>query len=331
MASPLPQTYRACLLEQPTGPWQLKELKLEPPKKGEVLVKVRACGFCITDIGVWAGALGPLTKWPIVPGHEIVGDVIQLGPDVDNFDIDDRVGGLYHGGQDGTCKTCQQGFPQGCEQKVSNGVSKHGGFKIPKDVEPARAAPFLCAGVTVFNSIRHQNIMPGETVAIQGIGGLGHLAIQYARQMGYRVVAISSGDSKRELALRLGSHEYIDASQQDPVEALLELGGAKMVVCTAPDAKTIGQYVAALQWQGKLLILAPVPDVSINTGMLVLKSASVVGWNAGHGQDFLDAWNFAELHGIECLVEEFPFERIADAATHVMSGKANIRVVLKME
>ncbi|KAM0202100.1 hypothetical protein ACHAQI_010959 [Fusarium lateritium] len=321
MAPSLPQAYKACLLDQPTGPWQLTELKLEPPKKGEVLVKVRACGFCITDIGVWAGALGPLTKWPIVPGHEIVGDVVALGPDVDNFGIDDRIGGLYHGGQDGTCKTCQQGFPQGCQQKVSNGVSKHGGsVKIPKDVEPASVAPFLCAGVTVFNSIRHQNIMPGETVAIQGIGGLGHLAIQYARKMGYRVVAISSGSSKRELATQLGSHEYIDASQQDPVEALVELGGAKMVICTAPDAKAIGQYVAALQWQGKLLILAPVPDVPINTGMLVLKSASVVGWNAGHGQDFLDAWNFAKLHGIECLVEEFSFGRIADAAARVMSG-----------
>ncbi|KAM0470435.1 hypothetical protein ACHAP7_009499 [Fusarium lateritium] len=173
--------------------------------------------------------------------------------------------------------------------------------------------------------------MPGETVAIQGIGGLGHLAIQYARKMGYRVVAISSGSSKRELATQLGSHEYIDASQQDPVEALVELGGAKMVICTAPDAKAIGQYVAALQWQGKLLILAPVPDVPINTGMLVLKSASVVGWNAGHGQDFLDAWNFAKLHGIECLVEELSFGRIADAAARVMSGKANLRVVLKMD
>ncbi|KAF5018570.1 hypothetical protein F66182_9444 [Fusarium sp. NRRL 66182] len=330
MAAPLPQTYRACLLKQPTGPWQLQQLDLGPPKKGEVLVKVRTCGFCITDIGVWAGALGPLTSWPVVPGHEIVGDVVELGPDVDAFRIGDRVGGLYHGGQDGTCKTCQQGFPQGCQQKVTNGVSKHGGsVKVPTDVEPVSLAPFLCAGVTAFNSIRHQNIQPGEIVAIQGVGGVGHLAIQYARKMGYHVVAISSGDSKRELAAQLGSHEYIDASKQDPVEALLKLGGAKMVVCTAPDANTIGQYVAALQWQGKLLILAPVPDVAINTGMLVLKSASVVGWNAGHGQDFLDAWNFAELHGIKCLVEEFPLESISEAATHVMSGKAKLRVVLK--
>ncbi|SPJ86885.1 uncharacterized protein FTOL_11910 [Fusarium torulosum] len=264
----------------------------------------------MTDIGVWTGALGPLTNWPIVPGHETVGDVVELGPDVDNFDIDDRVGGLYHGGQDGACMTCQQGLPQGCHQKVANGVSKHGGckpiappshlasqnrnhrprslltcrcrgrvrlrpslprpqtvaeycilhtnaaVKIPKDVKPARVAPFLCAGVTVFNSVRHQNIMPGKTVAMHGIDGLGHLAIQYARKMGYRVVAISSGDSKLKLAIELGSHEYIDASRQDPVEALVKLGGAKMIICTAPDAKTIGQYVVALQWQGKLLILA---------------------------------------------------------------------------
>ncbi|KAH7322505.1 chaperonin 10-like protein [Stachybotrys elegans] len=339
----LPTSYKACLLDQPTSPWQLQDVDLVLPQPGEVLIKVQACGFCVTDIGVWAGALGPLTKWPIVPGHEIVGEVVHLGPGVTQFGLGDRVGGLYHGGHDGTCKTCQQGFFQGCEQKASNGVSRHGGFaeycilrseavvKVPRDVEPVAVAPFLCAGVTVFAAIRQQMIPPGETIAIQGVGGLGHLAIQYARKMGYRVVSISSGSHKRELALQLGSHEYIDASKEDPVNALLRLGGAKLVVCTASDAKSISPYVGALTWQGKLLVLAPVPDVPINTAQLVLKSASVVGWNAGHGQDFLDAMQFAQLHSIKCVTEQFPLDRIAEAAAHVMSGQANLRVVMTME
>ncbi|KAM4065706.1 zinc-binding dehydrogenase [Hirsutella rhossiliensis] len=319
----LPDSYRACVLEKPGDGWALRSVPLEHPSQGEILVKVICCGFCLTDSSTQKGSLGPMVKWPTVPGHEFIGDVVEVGP--------------------GVTKQCNQGFFQGCKNQLINGVSRAGGFaeycnlrseaavKLPKDVDPIEAASLLCAGLTVFNSIRHQNITPGETVVIQGIGGLGHLGIQYARKMGFRVIAVSTSDSKKEFAMELGAHHYINSSKSDVTEEINNLGGAKLVVLTAPNPELMGQYTACLTWLGKLLVLAPVGDITINSAHLVHSSTSVQGWHAGHAQDCEDTIEFARLHNIRCLVETFPLDKIQEAAEHLNQSKARFRVVLTME
>ncbi|PHH58725.1 hypothetical protein CDD81_4738 [Ophiocordyceps australis] len=336
-------TYRACVLDEPGGAWALRQVALQPPKQGEILVKVICCGFCQTDVSTREGGLGTRAKWPVVPGHEFIGDIVELGPGVSKWSIGDRVGGAWHGGHDGTCRQCNHGFFQGCDNQAVNGVSRAGGFaeycnlrseaavRIPKDADPVETASLLCAGVTIFNAMRQQKVLPGETVAIQGLGGLGHLGIQYARKMGFRVVAISTSDSKKELALQLGAHHYINTSKTPVVEELKKLGGAKMVVLTAPDTSLMGQYAAALTWQGKLVVLAPVGDFSVNATDLVHNSCSVGGWHAGHALDCEEAIDFAHLEGIRCMVERFPFEKIEEAAEHLHGSKARFRIVLTMQ
>ncbi|PHH81826.1 hypothetical protein CDD82_7760 [Ophiocordyceps australis] len=339
----LVDTYRACVLDKPGCAWTLAQVSLEHPKQGEVLVKVICCGFCHTDASAQAGRLGPKPNWPLIPGHELIGDIVELGPGVTKWSVGDRVGGTWHGGHDGTCKQCEQGFFQACDNQAVNGMSRPGGFaeycnlrseaavRIPKDADPVQMAPFLCAGVTVFNAMRHQNVLPGETVAIQGLGGLGHLGIQYARKMGFRVVAISTGDSKKELALQLGAHHFINSSTTDVVDELKKLGGAKMIVATSPDATAVGKYAAALTWRGKLVVLAPGHDFLVNSTQLLHMSCSVGGWHAGHALDCEEAINFAHLEGIRCMVETFPFEKIQDAAERVHSFKPRFRIVLTMQ
>ncbi|KJZ79676.1 hypothetical protein HIM_01145 [Hirsutella minnesotensis 3608] len=336
----LPHTYRACVLDKPQDNWQLRDVPMRHPKKGEILIKIKCCGFCLTDTDTQAGSLGSRVRWPIVPGHEFIGEVVEVGQGVTKWTVGDVVGGSWHGGHDGTCRQCNQGFFQGCENQIVNGVHRDGGFaeycnlrseaatRIPKDVDPVQAASFLCAGVSVFNSMRHQRVMPGETVVVQGIGGLGHLAIQFARKMGYRVIAVSTSDSKRDLAMELGAHHFINSTEKDVTEEILKLGGAKLVLLTAPVPSLMSQYVNCLTWQGKVLIVVANGDITISLNHLVLASCSITGWHAGHAQDCEDAINFARLHDIRCMVETFPLEKIHEAAEHLTSSKARFRVVL---
>lgn len=203
--------------------------------------------------------------------------------------------------------------------------------RVPTDLDPAEYAPILCAGITVFNSIRKLQITPGDIVAIQGLGGLGHLAVQYANKMGYKVVALSSGDAKRDFAKKLGAHEYIDSSKDDPSKKLQELGGAALIVCTAPNPKAIGPLTAGLEAGGKLLVLAPCGPIEVNTLDLILKATSVSGFPSGHALDCEEAIAFTKLHGIRCLVEKFPLKDVQKAYDHMLSGNVRFRSVLVME
>lgn len=336
----LSKSNRIAVIEKANAPFILKDVPLQPPKEGEVLVKVLASGVCGSDAGIQSG--GFRNSFPIVPGHEIVGDVVAVGEGVTKWKVGERVGGGWHGGHDSVCKQCQRGQFQMCEKEAVNGMSRNGGYaeyvalkteavvKVPDDVDPAEYAPILCAGVTVFNSIRRLNVTAGELVAVQGLGGLGHLAVQYANKLGYRVVALSSGDKKRSFARELGANEYIDTSKEDASKKLRELGGAALIVATAPNPKAISPLTGGLQAGGRLLVLAPCGAIEVNSVDLIAKDAGVVGFPAGHALDSEEAISFAKLHGIKCMVEEFPLDDVQKAFDHMKSGEVRFRSVLVM-
>lgn len=275
MASSLPKTYKAAVFETKGGNLTLKDIPLEKPSKGQVLVKVLACGVCHSDDLVRNGVLGDVL--PRIPGHEIVGDVVAVGDGVTRFKGGERVGGPWHGGHDGTCRSCQRGLFQTCDNGAINGVTRDGGYaeyvllraeavvRVPSQADPAEVAPLLCAGVTVFNAMRQMSVLQGGIVAVQGLGGLGHLAVQYASKMGYKVVAMSRGSDKKDFAKKLGAHEYIDTSNEDVVAALQKMGGADMIVATAPNPKAISPLVGGLAVRGKLVVLAPVGPVEFDS------------------------------------------------------------------
>ncbi|KAH8721606.1 alcohol dehydrogenase GroES-like domain-containing protein [Ilyonectria robusta] len=337
----LPTSYKAAVIEAPGAPLKVIDVDLKKPGPGQVLVKVLACGVCHSDAGLQQGHFGP-HLFPRVPGHEIVGDVVEIGEGVSRVANGDRVGGTWHGGHDHTCRQCHMGLFQICDNAVSNGISQDGGYaefvllrseavvRVPKDLDPAQVGPLLCAGVTVFNSIRKMKIEQGNLVAIQGIGGLGHLAIQYANKMGYKVAALSSGPEKRDLALKLGAHEFIDSSQVDPIEALKELGGAALIIATAPNPKSIAPLTGALRAAGKLCVLSPVGQLEINSFDLISKAASVHGWPSGHALDCEDAIDFARTHGVTCLVERFSLHNAQEAMDTMIQNKVRFRSVLVM-
>jgi D-arabinose 1-dehydrogenase-like Zn-dependent alcohol dehydrogenase len=337
----LPKTYKAAVFETANAPLTIKEVKLKKPEAGQVLVKVLATGVCHSDAGSQAGVLG--NSFPTVPGHEIIGNVVAVGDSKGKWKVGDRVGGAWHGGHDNICKQCQRGQFQMCQNEAINGVTQDGGYaeyvllrteavvRVPTDVDPVEYAPILCAGITVFNSIRKLNITMGELVAVQGLGGLGHLAVQYANKMGYKVVALSSGDKKRDFAYKLGAHEYIDTSKVDASKKLMEMGGAALIVCTAPNPEAIGPLTAGLQAGGRLLVLAPCGNIEVNTSHLILKAISVCGFPAGHALDCEEAIDFTKLHNVKCMVEKFPLKDAQKAFDHMLSGNARFRSVLVIE
>ncbi|KAH7122149.1 chaperonin 10-like protein [Dactylonectria estremocensis] len=337
----LPKTYKAVVLREANAPMDISEVELQHPSKGQVLVKVVACGVCFSDVGVATGHMGNV--FPRVPGHEIVGDVVEVGEGVTRFKGGERVGGPWHGGHDGECRQCQRGLYQMCDNKAINGVSKDGGFaeyvllraeavvRVPKEIDPAEAAPLLCAGVTVFNGIRKLGVEQGALVAVQGLGGLGHLAVQYANRMGYEVAVLSSGDDKAQFAKELGAHHYINSKSNDPAAELMKLGGASIIVQTAPSPKALSSLVGGLAVGGKLLSLAPIGEVPIDTVALVTKGASIQGWPSGHALDSEEAIRFAMLHGVKCMIEKYPFAKVQDAVDSLIAGKPRFRNVLIME
>lgn len=277
-------------------------------------------------------------------GHEFVGTVVAVPPSEKKWKVGDRVGGPWHGGHDHTCKSCNRGQFQMCDNKTVNGVFREGGYgeyatlrteaavRIPEDADPAEVAPLLCAGVTVFNGIRNvPHLQAGDTVAIQGLGGLGHLAVQYARKMGYRTVALSRGTDKKDFATKLGATDYIDTAAHDAGEALQKMGGAGLIVVTAPNPDAISPLVNGLSPRGTLLILAPVGPVSVNTVPMVLNALSVAGWPSGHALDSEEAIAFAHTHGVKCMIEKFPMSKVNEALDHMLSGKVRFRGVLTMD
>ncbi|KAL4771848.1 chaperonin 10-like protein [Aspergillus nidulans var. acristatus] len=337
-----PQTYKRAVFKAAGQPLVIEEVPLVAPGPNEILVRVEACGVCFSDVFAQNNVMGG--GFPIVPGHEIVGRVADLGDRVSGWAIGDRIGGAWHGGHDGSCKACRKGWYQMCDSQIINGVTKNGGYaeycllnpeaavRVPAHLSAAKYAPILCAGVSVFNSIRHMKVPVGEIVAIQGLGGLGHLAIQYANKMGFRVVAISRGSDKEAFARELGAHEYIDSSKVNDVGlALRRLGGASLIVTTAPSVEVMKPLLKGLGILGKLLILSVPGELPIDTVTMLKYGASVQLWPCGHAADSEDAIAFTELQRINCRVEEFPLAKANEAFESMLKGTVRFRAVITME
>lgn len=324
------------------GNFELVEKPIPEAVGNLVRVKVEACGVCHSDVIVKDG-LFPGIKYPRVPGHEVIGVVDAVGPEAKNFAPGQRVGIGWHGGQCFTCDSCRRGDFITCDKAKICGISYDGGYaqymvapqdalaRVPDALSSVAGAPLMCAGVTTFNALRHSGARPGDVVGVQGLGGLGHLGIQFAKAMGFHVAAISTSDGKRELAMKLGAHEYINTSVEPAARTLRKLGGAAAILATAPDSKTMHALIEALGAGGKLLVIGagtdPIPVTPID---LIMKRKSIMGWPSGHAMDSQECLEFAALTKTHVMVEEFPLEKAADAFEHMMSGKVRFRAVLKM-
>ncbi|KAI0671634.1 GroES-like protein [Trametes maxima] len=337
LALPHPNSYTAFAFTEAGGKLNKITVPWKDPQPNEIVVKVLACGVCGSDATVPDGRYGD--QFPRIPGHEIVGDVIAIPPTEKQWTLGQRVGGGWHGGHCHTCARCRVGDYISCAQEDINGVLRDGGYAeyvtlrseavvaIPDGLDPAEAAPLLCAGITTFNALRHMSITPPDYVAVQGIGGLGHLALQVANAMGYRVVALSSGPSKEVMARQLGAHEFIDGSKQDQAEALKALGGAKVIMCTAPNSEVIQTLLPGLAIDGTLLLLALQPEpITIPPTSLIVSRLSIRGWPSGQATDSEECLAFANAHGIKCMVQLFPLEKAQEAYDH--RATARFRAVI---
>ncbi|KAI1126136.1 GroES-like protein [Nemania abortiva] len=334
----LPSTYRHAVFPGAGQPLVIQETPMTMPKRGEILVKVEACGVCFSDSFAQNNVMGG--GFPFCPGHEIIGRVAAVGKSVKTWQVGDRVGGGWHGGHDGSCTACSKGWFQMCDNQVVNGETKPGGYaeytilrteatvRVPEQVDAAKFAPILCAGMTVFNSLRHMNIPVGDLVAVQGLGGLGHLAIQYAASMGYRVAAISRGSDKEKFARQLGADEYIDSSKGDVGTQLKALGSASLVIATAPTADSITPLITGLGVLGKLLVLSVPGELPVNTGVMLKNGVSVQSWPSGHAKDSEEAIAYTELKGIDCMVKTFPLDKAQQAYKAMLNGSVRFRAVI---
>jgi D-arabinose 1-dehydrogenase-like Zn-dependent alcohol dehydrogenase len=322
--------------------FELVERNIPDPARGEVRIKVEACGVCHSDVVVKEG-LWPGLRYPRVPGHEVSGRIDAVGEGVTQWKVGQRVGVGWHGGHDFTCDACRRGNFILCKNEKITGISYDGGYAeymitpaeavaaMPDELASADAAPLLCAGITVFNALRHAGAGPGELVAIQGIGGLGHLGIQYARQMGFRTVAIGRGADKQTLVRKLGAHEYIDSATANPTDALQKLGGARVILATAPDGKAMSALIDGLSADGTLMVIGVGPDpLSVSTVQLIVTRRGIQGWPSGSAIDSEDTLNFSVLTGVRPMIEKYPLEKAPEAFEQMISGKARFRVVLTM-
>ncbi|KAI0778898.1 GroES-like protein [Trametes elegans] len=294
------------------------------PEVGRIVIKVIACGVCATDLAIANGTFP--AALPRIPGHEVVGDVVAIGPGEERWKVGDRVGVGCHGGHCSACTRCRSGDHLACDDQDLTGMLSDGGYAdfmtarteavaaIPRDLDPAEVAPLLCAGVTVFNGLRKVKLSPGDTVAVQGIGGLGHLALQFARAMGYHTVALSSGSSKESLARELGAHEFLDGSRVDQAEALRALGGAKLIIATAIAPEATKKLISGLDVDGTLLLLQiDGQEFGISPMLLIRRRYSIRGLPNGTAKDIEECVAFARLHNIKAMVERFPYQQTPDA------------------
>jgi D-arabinose 1-dehydrogenase-like Zn-dependent alcohol dehydrogenase len=324
------------------APFEIVERPIPEPGPGHVLIKVDACGICHSD-QVFKEGHWPGMKFPFVPGHEVAGRVKKIGAGVTLFKTGQSVGVGWHGGYCSHCEPCRAGDFPFCTTGATTGVSFDGGYAeymvapetavaaMPEGFDPVEAAPLLCAGITTYNALRNAGAKSGDLVAVQGIGGLGHLAVQFASKAGYNTVAISRGADKEALARELGAHHYIDDAQGDAAAQLQKLGGAQVILATAPNAKAISGLVPGLKYRGKLLIVAaPSDNVEVSPLFLLMGSRSVAGWYSGYARDSEDALRFSLLTGVHPRVEVFPFAQVNEAYARMLSNKARFRVVLKM-
>ena len=332
-------TYKAVEVSAP-GILRVVERPVPRPAVGQVRIRVEACGICHTDAATVTGIYPGLTL-PRVPGHEVVGRIEALGPGVSRWQTGQRVGVGFFGGEDGVCEPCRRGDIVNCQTPVIPGVTVDGGYaevmiaeargiaSIPDDLESAEAAPLLCAGITTYNALRNAGLRGGDLVAVQGIGGLGHLGIQFARHMGFHTVAIGRGREKEKLAKDLGAHVYIDTGVDDAAAVLQRLGGARAILATAPSGDAMGPLVSGLAARGKLIVVAvPQDPMQVNAFPLVFGGRSIYGTLAGTAIDTEDALAFSVRERIRPLIETVPLERAADGYARMMQGKARFRMVL---
>jgi D-arabinose 1-dehydrogenase-like Zn-dependent alcohol dehydrogenase len=326
----------------PGADFQIVEREIPDLGVGHVRIKVLACGVCHSDAltkeGSWPGI-----QYPRVPGHEIVGIIDAVGDGVSEWAMGQRVGVGWHGGHDGTCIACRRGDFGNCRNMKIAGISYDGGYQqymvapvealvaIPESLNDTEAAPLLCAGITTFNALRHSGASPGDLVAVQGIGGLGHLGIQFANKFGYRVAAIGRGSENAALAKKLGASVYIDSKATDAAEGLQKLGGAQVILATAPSSKAMSELIDGLGPNGKLMVIGAAFDpIEVTPIQLISGSRTIQGWASGTPTDSEDTLRFAELTGVRPMIETYPLEKAAEAYARMMSGDAQFRVVLTM-
>ena len=335
-------TGRAVQVTSAGGAFELVQKQFADPGPGQVRIRVKACGIChsdsITKLGVF-----PWIEYPRVPGHEIAGVIDAVGDGEHLFKVGQRVGLGWHGGHCNYCIPCRRGDFILCENGQISGVSFDGGYAdyvvapanavafMPDELKDEEAGPLLCAGITTYNALRNSGARPGDTVAILGIGGLGHLGVQYAAKSGYRTVAIARGQDKAPLAKQLGAHVYLDSTKQDAMAELQKLGGAVVILSTVTDAATLAAAVNGLAPNGKLIIVGvPEKPLDVNTVPMILGRLSIVGWPAGTGMDCEDTLRFSALTGVRPMIETFPLEKAEDAYNRMMSGEARFRAVIKV-
>jgi len=329
-------------ISKPGGDWEIVERNIPEPGAGQVRVKIEACGICHSDVLVKDG-LWPGLQLPRVPGHEVAGRIEAVGENVKSWANGQRVGIGWHGGHCFVCEQCRRGDFAMCVQRKVTGTDFDGGYgeymiapastlaAIPDELPPEEAGPFMCAGVTVYNALRNSGARGGDVVAIHGIGGLGHLGVQYARQMGFNTVAINRGNDKESLARKLGAHHYLDASATDVVAELQKLGGARVILATAPNAQAISGLVDGLVPSGTLLVpAAPTEPLTVNVFSLIMHRTSIAGWYSGTAKDSQDTLEFSSLSGVHPMIEKYPLGRVADAYEQMLSGKVRFRAVLMM-
>jgi D-arabinose 1-dehydrogenase-like Zn-dependent alcohol dehydrogenase len=335
---------KAVQVSKPGGPLELVEREIPNPGRNQVRIKVEACGICHSDElvkeGYWPGI-----QYPRVPGHEIAGRIDAVGADVTNWTAGQRVGVGWHGGHDFTCTACRRGDFVNCKNGKITGITHDGGYAeymispaeavaaIPEELSAAEAGPLLCAGITVFNALRNSGARPGDLVAVQGIGGLGHLGIQYAKQMGFRTFAIGRGKDKDKeaLARKLGATHYVDATAGDPAAELQKFGGARVILATAPDSKSMAAVVNGLSANGTLMIVgASFDPIGVNPIQLIQGSKRLQGWASGTAMDSEDTMQFSALTGVRPMIEKFPLEKATEAYAQMKSGRVRFRAVLTM-
>ena len=333
-------TMKAVEVQEPGGPLRVVERQVPLPAPHEVRIKVQACGICHSDVltkqGLWPGI-----RYPRIPGHEIAGVIDAVGSNVDDWKSGERVGVGWHGGHCGHCDQCRRGHFVLCRRALIPGISYDGGYaeymvaprealaRIPDELSNVNAAPLLCAGITTFNAIRNGGAVAGDLVAILGMGGLGHLGVQFSSKMGFRTAAIARGEDKAALARQLGAHHYIDSTTQDVANALTALGGAKIILATATSGKAMSAAVGGLGIDGKMIIVGVSQEpVEVSTAHLIGGRRSIQGWPSGTSIDSEDTLAFSAQAGIKPMVEEFALERAAEAFDRMMSGRARFRVVL---
>ena len=333
---------KSAQISKPGGDFEVVEREIPKPGAGHVRIKVQACGVCHSD-SVTKDGLLPGIQYPRVPGHEVVGNIDELGVGVTEWKQGQRVGVGWHGGQDGTCLQCRRGDFGNCRNLKISGVSYDGGYQqymvapvealaaVPDSLSDVEAAPLLCAGVTTFNALRHSGALPSDLVAVQGIGGLGHLGIQFANKFGYKVAAIGRGSEDAALAKKLGASVYIDSKATNAAQELQKLGGAQVILATAPSSKAMSELIDGLAPNGKLMVIgATFEPIEVTPVQLIFGMRSIQGWASGIPTDSEDTLRFSELTGVRPMIETYPLERAGEAYARMLSGKAQFRVVLTM-